>query len=159
MNYYNFSRRSISEAVYVRKNPRGDPFVFHKPKSRSEAVLFGMGLGLYWGEGTKADESSIRLGNTDPELLNTFIKFLGIFFKIPRKNLKFGLQIFSDIEEKKALDFWIKKLKIGKEQFNKVVVSRQGSVGTYRKKSEFGVVTIYFSNKKARRVLGDLLPM
>lgn len=48
MNKYSIKRRSISEGVYIRSNPDGDPFLFSLPKNRQEFLLFGLGLGLYW---------------------------------------------------------------------------------------------------------------
>ena len=75
MKKHNFKRRSISEAIYRKCNPNGDPFTLKIIKSAKEAKLMGMGLGLYWGEGNKANKHSLRLGNTDTGLLNMFILY------------------------------------------------------------------------------------
>ena len=155
---YQIKKRTISEAIYVKHNPKGDPFKFIVPKSAEDAELFGLGLGLYWGEGTKANKDSIRLGNTDPNLIEKFIEFLIRFFSIKKKDLHFGLQIFSDIEVERALDFWIKRLKIKRSQFYKPIISISGSIGTYKKKSEYGVLTVMYHNKKLRNLLVELLP-
>ncbi len=159
MEKYKIKRRSISDAVYLKKNPDGDPFKIRAPKNLEEAKLFGMGLGLYWGEGTKADKGSVRLGNTDPSLLRKFMDFLVKFFEIKRSDLKFGLQLFTDINIKEALDFWVKSLKIKYSQVGKPVITISGSIGTYRKKSKYGVLTIYYHNKKLRDILVNMLPM
>jgi hypothetical protein len=159
MDKYNIPTRSVSDAIYLWHNPNGDPFKFRKPKNREEERLFGMGLGLYWGEGTRSSQHAIRLGNTDPALLNMFIKFLITIFNIKKSDLHFGLQIFTDINAKEALDFWVKELKVNKTQFQKPVVTISGSIGTYRKKSKYGVVTVHYNNKKARDILIKLLPM
>ncbi|MBI4138761.1 helix-turn-helix domain-containing protein [Candidatus Uhrbacteria bacterium] len=45
--------RSISDAVYLKCNPDGDPFHFIGPQTLKEAKLFGIGLGLYWGKEQK----------------------------------------------------------------------------------------------------------
>jgi len=84
---YQIKKRTISEAIYVKHNPKGDPFKFIVPKSAEDAELFGLGLGLYWGEGTKANKDSIRLGNTDPNLIKKFIEFLIRFFSIKKNKL------------------------------------------------------------------------
>jgi len=97
LNKYNIPKRSISEAVYLRLNPKGDPFKLKKLKTKEEALLFGLGIGLYWGEGTKRNEYAVRLGNTDPALIKKFIEFLENIYSIDRKKLRFGLQIFSDM--------------------------------------------------------------
>ena len=94
---YKIPKRSISDAIYIKHNPKGDPFRVNMPKNLEETKLFGLGLGLYWGEGNKANKNSIRLGNTDPKLIKNFIEFLIKFFSIKKSDLKFGLQIFSDM--------------------------------------------------------------
>src|SRR3990167_1904737 len=55
---HNIQARSMSEAVYAKHNPPGDPFSFKQPTNLKEAELLGFGLGLYWGEGTKADRNT-----------------------------------------------------------------------------------------------------
>lgn len=157
MEKYNMKRRSWSEATYLKRNPNGDPFKFSRPRTRADYQLFGMGLGLYWGEGTKSNKHTIRLGNTDPALLRAFIKFLVRIFGVKRRDLKFGLQIFTDIDSQQALDFWVKTLKVKRTQFQKPVVTISGSIGTYRKKSQYGVVTLHYNNKKARDLLMGML--
>ena len=115
--------------------------------------MFGLGLGLYWGEGTKANKSSVRLGNSNPYLIKTFINFLKTIYKIDIKRLHFGLQIFNDVNSKIALDFWIKNLGARRDQFYTPIVSSIRGKGTYTKKAQYGVLTIYFNNKKLRDIL------
>ena len=94
---FKIQKRTLSEAIYVKHNPAGDPFKIISPKNLDEAKLFGLGVGLYWGEGTKADKGSVRLGNSDPALMRVFIKFLIKFFNIKKSDLKFHLHTFTDI--------------------------------------------------------------
>lgn len=156
---YGIVKRTISEAVYVKHNPDGDPFKIALPKTIEEARLFGLGLGLYWGEGNKANKNTVRLGNSDPALMKIFINFLIKFFRIDRNDLRFHLHLFSDMDIREAQDYWIKKLKIKEEQFYKPIVSKSGSLGTYRKKSKYGVLTVYYGNTKLKNLLVSLLPM
>ncbi len=151
--------RSRSEATYIKRNPNGDPFLFRLPVTQEESRLFGLGLGLYWGEGNRANTNSIRLGNTDPGIIKNFIYFLVLFFGIKKRTLKFGLQVFSDIDPESALDFWVKQLNIQRGQINKPIVTRSGAVGSYRKKNQTGVLTVMYHNKKARDLLMSLLPL
>ena len=46
MEKYKICRRKRSEAMYVKYNPGGDPFVLVMPQNIQEAKLFGLGLGL-----------------------------------------------------------------------------------------------------------------
>ncbi len=146
-------KRSISDAVYTKHNPRGDPFSPQVPRTSKDFFLFGLGLGLYWGEGTKRSLTSVRLGNTDPYLVQAFLFFLRRFYGIHNLRLRFALQIFTDMNQKEEEKFWQKFLGVEAKQFYKTINTRSGSIGTYRAKSKHGVLTIYFGNKKLRDIL------
>ncbi len=159
---HGIQKRSISEAVYAYHNPDGDPFNLKEPQTIEEAKLYGLGLGLYWGEGNKKNKNSIRLGNTDSRLIGKFIEFMIQSFGIKPEKLRFGLQIFSDLSANSCLKFWLIELKrfgIKKNQFFKVTVTPARSIGTYREKSKFGVLTVHFSNTKLKNILDSKLPM
>ncbi len=158
MNEYQIERRSISDAIYKKHNPHGDPFALKSVGTLPDAKLLGLGLGLYWGEGTKADKYSVRLGNTDPALIRMFMLFLVKLFGVRREDLRFGLQTFTDIDPQEALGYWLSELDVQASQFYKITVTISGSIGTYRRKSLYGVVTVYYHNKKLRDLLIDMLP-
>jgi len=150
-------KRSMSEAIYVKNNPNGDPFKLKLPRNNSDEQLFGLGIGLYWGEGTKANKNTVRLGNSDAKLLKIFIVFLVKFFGIKKEDLRFHLHIFTDIRIDDAKKYWIEELDISEEQIYKPFVSITGSLGTYRRKSEYGVMTVYYGNTKLRNKLVHLI--
>lgn len=147
-------KRSISEAVYKKWNPDGDPFSIRNPKTIEEAILYGLGIGLYWGEGTKASKNAVRLGNSSPLLIRKFVQFLKEFYTIDKRRLRFGLQIFGDMHANSALKYWMKFLHVNRSQFlPTVVVTPHRGVGNYRQKTKYGVVTVYFNNRKLRDIL------
>jgi len=150
---YNIPKRSISNAIYVKNNPDGDPFTINKPNTIDKAILYGIGIGLYWGEGTKSNKYSVRLGNTDPRLIKKFIDFLRGMYEIDIKKLRFGLQVFSDMSAIKAKRFWQKELGMSEGQFYKVISTPARSIGNYRNKTRYGVLTVYFNNKKLRDII------
>jgi hypothetical protein len=157
LSKYSIRKRSISEAIYLQRNPKGDPFSLTKIDSFKKSFLYGLGLGLYWGEGTKSNTLSIRLGNADPRLLRAFIAFLKEIYKIDQSKLRFGLQIFSDISPEESMEYWSKELGFPKKLFQKPIVTPARGPGTYRKKLKYGVVTVYFNNKKLRDIICDAL--
>jgi hypothetical protein len=160
MGKHKIQARTISEAIYLKNNPDGDPFTFKKPATPELERLMGLGLGLYWGEGTKSNKHSVRLGNTDPNLVRHFILFINKIYAVHRNDLRFGLQLFNDINPEEALNFWAKHLKVDKKQFQKVIVTPSRGHGTYRKKVKYGVLTVYYHNKKLRDILcGELKKM
>ncbi|MEN9621926.1 MAG: hypothetical protein RLZZ67_360 [Candidatus Parcubacteria bacterium] len=154
---YNIKKRTISEAIYELRNPNGDPFKFTPPQTKEDALLYALGLGLYWGEGAKRGKGGVRLANTDMKLVKIFIRFLQKFFNVDKKRLRFGLQIFDDINPNAALNYWMKQLDVPKEQFYKVIVSKVRGTGTYTYRSEYGVLMVYFNNIKLKALICELI--
>lgn len=150
---YGIARRQRSQASYLIHNPAGDPFKVKHPQSPNEYLLLGLGIGLYWGEGTKSNKNAVRLGNSDPGIIRSFMAYLERLYCIDRASLRFGLQIFSDVQPKTALQYWSRVLNIPQRQFYKPIVTKSGSIGSYRNRNEYGVVTIYFNNTKLRNIL------
>jgi len=93
------------------------------------------------------------LGNTDPSLLRAFITFLNRCYGVKQSALRIGLQVFNDIDIEKAVQYWSQQLGIERSQFCRPTISPSQSTGTYRKRSEYGVVTLYFNNTKLRNLL------
>ncbi len=154
---HSIQKRSISDSVYIKSNPTGDPFIEFKRKSNADWFIYGLGLGLFWGEGNKVNKNSIRLGNTDPGLIKMFLMFLKHCYNIDEHKLRFGLQIFSDVDPQVAKKFWVTELGVPESSFQKIVVTPSRSAGTYRYKNQEGVLTIYFSNTKLRGIIVDAI--
>lgn len=153
MRKYGITRRSRSDAVYARHNPLGDPFTVKARLTPRERELFGIGIGLYWGEGTKANKTSVRLGNSDPGIILKFIEFLEIIYGVDRKDMRFGIQLFTDCSFEYAIEQWTSVLLVSPAQFYKPIRTISGKIGTYRNKNELGVVTLYYNNARLRDIL------
>lgn len=143
--------------MYLKHNPKGNPFRFRAPISAKENFLFGLGIGLFWGEGTKAKSTSIRIGNTDPDLIKQFIIFLDKILGIHKSKLKFSLQVFSDMNPVRARKFWAKHLSVPEVQFTKTTITKSRGLGTYKTRTKYGVLMVYFHNTKARGFMLDML--
>ncbi len=150
---YRIRKRSISDAAYAKWNPSGNPFVFVPPKTLRDAYLFGLGIGLYWGEGTKRSRASVRLGNSDPHLISAFVTFLSCCYGIDKRKLRFGLQVFGDMDAERTRRFWVRFLGVPVSAFYKTVVTPHRGVGTYKRKTAHGVMTVYFNNTRLRDIL------
>jgi len=160
MSKHGIEKRSISEAVYLKNNPAGDPFKIKTPDNLYLAELKGFGLGLYWGEGNKKNKNSIKLANTDTGLINKFIEFLVEIFGVRKSDIKFSLQVFSDVDPEKVRKYWIKNLNIKASQFYKTItITKSSKLGTYREKNKYGVLMVYYHNTKLRNILIDMLPL
>ena len=155
---YQIPRRSWSDATYAKRNPDGDPFKVKKKLNKKEIELRGVGLGIYWGEGDKSsNNTSVRLCNTDPYLIKKFREFLRKIYRVKEKKFSYGLILFNDVNKSKAINFWKKQLDIERKQLGKITIIPPQGKGTYKKKSEFGVLAIIFTNKKLKEiVLNDI---
>ncbi|NCO10501.1 hypothetical protein GW746_00995 [Candidatus Saccharibacteria bacterium] len=158
MRTHGIPRRTRSEALYVKNNGLADPF-FIKPIRNAElSILYGMGIGLYWGEGNKRNLNAVRLGNTDPGIIKTFVSFLIKICSVSPGKIRYGLQVFSDIAEDVAVSYWLRELQIGREQIMPTVsYIKSGKIGTYKRKNQYGVMTVYVYNTKLRNWMVDQL--
>jgi hypothetical protein len=157
MKRYGLDRRSRSEAIYLRNNPNGNPFLIKRDLSAEEERLFGFGLGIFWGDGTKKG-NGVRVCNSDPKLIIKFIEFLDIICGVNKNKLCFWLQVFDDMDKEQALEYWVGELGVSKKQFWKVTVSKSRGKGNYKiKKSKKGVLTVVFNNVKLKRQIISML--
>ena len=154
---HGIKKRSISEAVYRLKNPSGDPFLIKEPRNQDDSLLLGLGLGLYWGEGLKRGRGGMRLTNTDPHLVRKFMEFLERMCGVEKSRLRFSVQVFEDLNPEIALRYWANELSVGLDQFYKPVVSRVRGPGTYRNKSQHGVVIVYFNNVRLKEKMCEMI--
>ena len=150
--------RSYSEASYVKYNGLVDPFEINTSLTTDEERLFGMGVGIYWGEGNKKSLNAVRVGNTDANLIKVFVMFLIKICGVSPEKIRYGLQLFSDVEESDALSFWQYELNIERNQIMPTISRiKSGKIGTYKVKNQFGVMTVYVFNRKLRDWLVDQL--
>jgi hypothetical protein len=155
MDKHNIHRRSRSEANYVKYNPDGDPFRIKKNLTKKEIALKGLGVGIYWGEGNRRSKYSVKVGNTDPNLIKKFIEFLVIVCSVRGKKIKYSLQIFNDGDSEEAVDFWSQKLNVPKEEIGNPSILPPMGKGTYKKKSKYGVLTVYVHNVKLKKIFDE----
>ncbi|MFA5349604.1 MAG: helix-turn-helix domain-containing protein, partial [Candidatus Paceibacterota bacterium] len=59
------------------------------------------GLFLYWGEGAKTHESTLSISNSDPAIVNFFIKWVTVALKMPREKIKIDLHLYKDMNIEK----------------------------------------------------------
>lgn len=154
---YGIKRRNRSNASYIRSNPNGNPFSIKKTLSYEENKLFGLGLGIYWGEGEKVSRHQLRVTNTDPDILKTYIRFLLEICQIKREKITYSIICFNDTSPKDALSYWSKELEISDKKFGKIVQIPPQGKGTYKRKNKTGICTVTVSNVKLKMwIMGEL---
>jgi len=152
---YNIKRRTLSDAIYIKSNPGGDPFHIKEKLSNDDLLLKGYGLGIYWGEGNKVTPHAIRVANTDISMLKSFIRFLNIICGVKNNKITYSIVCFNDSVVGEVTDFWARELNIPVEKFGKIVQVPQQGKGNYKRKSKYGVCTVSVHNIKLKKWIMD----
>lgn len=94
---------------------------------------FMLGLGLYWGEGVKAEQSTLAFVNSDPDSL-VFMKYwFERYFKVTDEMFNPYIYITESHKERerKIISFWSHRLSLSKQQFQHVVYIKNGNKKVY----------------------------
>lgn len=150
MKKFAIEKRSLSETMYLKANPNGDPFNILEVMTPDQILLYGLGLGIYWGEGDKTTAHGLRVANTDPSLLITFRRFLIEVCRLNPGKIHYSIICFNDTKPEAALNYWSQKLETFPSKFGKIVQIPPQGKGTYKNKSSLGVCTLTVSNIKLK---------
>ena len=89
--------------------------------SLSKYELLLIGTALYWAEGynrqDKIPSPSISFGNSNPDMVVLFLRFLREIMLIPEEKLRPFVQIHRNIKGESAVKFWAQICNIPKERF------------------------------------------
>lgn len=126
--------------------------VFHRVSGElgrlsNRDILIG-GIFLYWGEGSKSADYTTAVSNTDPSILNFFIKWLSLF-GIKKDKLKISLHLYSDMNINKEIDYWSKELGVPRGNFKKPYVKKSKLAGlSYKNGFGHGTCNVKYFNKE-----------
>jgi len=105
-------------------------------KKLNKKELWLIGTVLYWAEGSKQKETNVSqrvsFGNSDSEMIKLFLRWLKEICLVEDKGLLIRLYIHRTGDEKKALDYWSKVVKIPIKKFQKTVFKKH-NIRTNRK--------------------------
>jgi hypothetical protein len=103
--------------------------------------LWLMGIMLYWAEGAKDKEyrpgQSVIFSNSDPLMIEVFLKWLDICLQIPNKNIQFSIYIHENHQHniEKVKTFWSNATGYSMEKFDKIYYKKH-KVIIYRRNTE-----------------------
>jgi hypothetical protein len=155
LDSHKITRRSLSEAItylYITKFNK-KPFSLKVNLNSEDEMLKIAGAMLYWGEGNKKG-NSVALANSDPRMVSVFLKFLRVICGIDNHRLRVTTHYYSDHEPKELLQYWSRITKIPANQFYKSFL-HQDTKGTYKKKSQYGTISVQYSDKKLLRMINS----
>ena len=112
--------------------------------------LFMLGLGLYWGEGYKYENSELGFTNSNPDMIRTYVAWLENMYGVQSKDLICRISINQSHHNRVHVveQYWQKKLKLPAKQFTttsliqskskKIYANREAHYGTLRVKVRRG---------------------
>ena len=111
----------------------------------SDREFLCVGLGIYWGEGSKADKNAIAVVNSDPRLICFAYKWFCDIFHVPKD--MFRPQVFiNHIHRARGgvvLNYWSELLGIPQPQFRKTVFIKTKNKKVYENHdSYYGVLAL-----------------
>jgi hypothetical protein len=113
---------------------------------------------LYWGEGGKKVCDII---NTDPKLLQLYLKFLYEVIGVSQENIKFSMRIFTGMEPQECLRYWSDNLKIDPSKiimrYNDGGVSGKAKYGMCRVTLKKGSKLLKLMHSLIRLSFSDLM--
>ena len=112
----------------------------------SKRDLFIGGMFLYMGEGSKTTKGTTALTNTNPKILNLYIRWLQLH-EIKKEKIKVQLHLYSDMSTEKQIKFWSKELSIPEKQFRKPHVKKSTSENiSYKGQFGQGTCTVLYED-------------
>ena len=123
---------------------------FRDIETVKEIDLLMLGIGLYWGEGSKTNRGSIELSNTDPRVIRIHVLFLTSVFKFPMSKIHAHVGLHSHLSIKKAERYWSKVSGIPLRQFQKTSMQRSKGGKGERDRLPFGTFTVGVYDTAAR---------
>ena len=87
-------------------------------------AIYAAGCMLYWAEGAK-QRNSVKITNSDPEVLAFFAAFLEEELGVPRTSMRLSCNLFADhlVRQREIEDHWLQKLQLPRACLRKSIVN------------------------------------
>lgn len=111
----------------------------------SKRDLLMLGLGIYWGEGSKSDDNKVSVSNSDPSIIAITADWLTQCLKVEKSDFKPRIYINSihRQREEKLIMFWSELLGVPQKQFGKTVFLERKNKKMYdNHESYYGVLSL-----------------
>lgn len=115
------------------------------PLSKRELCLAG--LFLYWGEGSKYDNGSFCIANTNPQIIIFSLFWLTYTFAVPKFKIRILLHLYSDMDIDRETEYWSNLLDLPKSQFSKPYIKENKLSSLDRKGFGHGTCNLMVFNK------------
>ena len=104
---------------------------------------------LYWAEGGKSLGKywSVDLANSDPEMIEVFLKFLRVICRVDESRLRVQLYCYANQDIEKLKEYWYKVTSISKNQFIKPYVRKDFRI-EQKDRMKYGLIHVRYNDKK-----------
>jgi hypothetical protein len=145
-------KRTVSEAIYRRINPQGDPFDIKPKLSRSEAKLKVAGLVLWATEGSPNFKDGVFASNSNPALIRVFVDFLLKVCQVEENKIRVRVVYYANMNM--TMDavrrFWSDRTTLPDRQ---IKINTYHAVHDFREASKYGTATVLVGNIKLRAIM------
>ncbi len=124
-NTCDLKRQSKLDGYYEKERVRLLPL--------SKREMYLAGLMLYWGEGLKANWSTVSFSNTNPKMIVFAKKWLTDCLDVSVDKLVVRLHLYSDMDSSTEHGYWSKLIEIPLTQFRKPYVKQSIRIGISEK--------------------------
>lgn len=113
----------------------------------SERELGLAGLFLYWGEGSKYDNATLCIANTNPQIIKFSLFWIISALGVQKSQVRVLLHLYSDMDVNQETDYWANLLGLPKFQFSKPYIKKTTRSGLDRKGFGHGTCNLRVFNK------------
>lgn len=111
----NKNRRIIIDKENKKSYLEGQDSIYRL--SKKEILIIG--ATLYWAEGKKSERSALSLtfSNSDPYMVNVYMRFIREILKIPEERIRAGIHIYPSLVSSQCKNFWSEITKLPENRF------------------------------------------
>jgi hypothetical protein len=121
--------------------------------------LFVSGMMLYWNSGDKASRGKVQFYNSDPVMVQFFLKFLTKTCGVSVGKIRASLQVAKDTDEASARRFWVFAIGLPPANFTKTAITKAKSTVHRSKELRYGVCTLTVSSTYLKLKIGEWLTL
>ena len=120
----------------------------------SKRDRFVIGVALYFSEGGKRD-GDLQFCNSDPRAIGFMVRWFREFCEVPEEKFRGSLYLHSNLDERKAKQFWNRLTGIPLSQFGKTYVVKNNPKRLRKVKHPYGVFRLRISDTNLhRKIIG-----
>lgn len=124
--------------------------------ARERDGLYAIGCMLHWAEGDKC-RNSVRMSNSDPELLALFVRFLRHHFAVRPEQLLVHCNFFADhVDRQHEIEqFWLRRLDLPQSSLRKSVINIYSKHSQKKRKNKlpYGTCKLYLHSTRIQHTI------